>query len=546
MIMQRLKDNWQSGLAVALVSIPLSISLAVASGTCPTAGIITAVWAGLVAALFGGSNFNVVGPTGALSGVVASYALVQGMDALALLTILSGCFILLAYFFRLERYLILIPSSVVHGFTLGVACIISLNQLNFALGLQNLPQHEHLRANVWETILHSSDVSLAALLVFVVFLGLLFVLRWLTPKIPGAILVAPLGIAFGYASVIGFVPIHLQTLGEKFSNVTFKFFLMPHIAWYQHVMQTAAVVALIAILETMLSAKIADSMTDTKHDARKEMFGLGVANLASGIMGGIPATAALARTALNIKAHANYKTSAALSAVFIALISLFLLTAFRYIPLAVIAAILIYVSVQMIEAEHFISLFKYERVSFWVSLLVAAVTVYKDPIAGILLGAAIALLLVVNKISQGQCDIKAGSLNEVDDGQDKVKALDKDATIVLYSIKGKLCYINSQAHLTRFETELGKYTYIVLRLKEVYFVDLDGVAALDEMVEMAHERGQIMVFTGIAPCIARSLEQTSVGYQLLKKNGLVFKKTRDALAYIGARKTSAEAPAQIS
>ena len=128
MIKENIKNNIKSGLTVALISIPLSVSLAVASNASPLIGIITAIWAGLVAAIFGGSHFNIVGPTGALSGIIATYVIVHGLGGLPVLSVVTGVIVLVAYFLKLERYLVLIPSSVIHGFTLGVAFIIGLNQ----------------------------------------------------------------------------------------------------------------------------------------------------------------------------------------------------------------------------------------------------------------------------------------------------------------------------------------------------------------------------------------------------------------------------------
>lgn len=167
------KENWKSGLTVSLVAMPLSISLAVASGSTPLIGIITAIWAGVVAALFGGSNYNVVGPTGALSGLIAAYVVAHGTSALPTLTILVGLLVLMAYALRLERYLILIPSSVVHGFTLGVAMVIGFGQFNAALGLYGLPKHENFFSNLVESFRHISQTSTVTALIFAVFLILL-------------------------------------------------------------------------------------------------------------------------------------------------------------------------------------------------------------------------------------------------------------------------------------------------------------------------------------------------------------------------------------
>ncbi len=197
---------------------------------------------------------------------------------------------------------------------------------------------------------------------------------------PGAIVLAPVGIVLGYLNEHRIIAMPLQTLGVKFGNINFHLFELPHFALSSYMIDAAAVVALIAILETMLSAKIADGMTKTKHDERKEMFGLGLANIVSGLVGGMPATAALARTSLNIKTGATHRISAIISVVSVTLISLLFLGYFKYITLAVIAAILVFVSIQMIETKHYEKLWKYERSGFYLSLFVALVTIVKDPI----------------------------------------------------------------------------------------------------------------------------------------------------------------------
>lgn len=539
-LLQRLQDNWKSGLTVSLVSIPLSISLSVASGSTPVVGIITALWAGLIASLFAGSHFNIIGPTGALSGIIATYALLHGAESLAMLTLVTGVLIMIAYFFHLERYLIFIPSSVIHGFTLGVAFIIGLNQFNSAFGLHGLPQHERFFENVVESIRHIGSTSLATFGVFLLFLVCLFVFKRLVPKIPSPFLLAPIGILLGYLGHGHRIPLQLETLGDKFTDITFVFFQTPLLQLSPGLFKTAAAVALVAILETMLSAKIADGMTHTKHQERKEMFALGIANLVSGSVGGIPATAALARTALNIKSGATHKISATLNAIFIGGISFFLLGYFSYIPMAVIAAILVYVAIRMVEAEHFKKFYLHERTSFWVALAVAAITVYEDPMIGIAFGTALSLILFIEKISHGQFQLtqsRFGKENVETIYGDTVKEIKEDADVLLYSIRGKLAYINSRSHLARFESNFDKYTVIILRLREVYFIDLDGAEALDEMIEVAEKRGQKILLTSANPQIISMLEQVSHGYKKLQENGLVFSKTEKALESIGIHPT---------
>ncbi|MFA6024443.1 MAG: SulP family inorganic anion transporter [Candidatus Gracilibacteria bacterium] len=525
-MLSNLKNNWKSGLTVSLVSIPLSISLAVASGVGPMAGIITAIWAGLIASFFAGSHYNIVGPTGALSGLIAAFVLSHGVDQVSSLALVSGVLILGAYFLKLERYLIFVPSSVIHGFTLGVAFIIAGNQVNFALGLKDLPAHDRFFENLVESFAHLSQTSILSFLVFLAFLLTLFLLRRFLPRIPGAILLSPLGILLGYLGQTEKIPFALDTLGTHFGTLSFSLFQIPQIHFSAPLLTASVTIALIAILETMLSAKIADGMTRTKHKERKEMLALGLANLASGAMGGIPATAALARTSLNIKTGADHKISATISSIAVGLISFFLFAYFSYIPMAVIASILVYTAINMVEMEHFGRFFKHERSSFFVSLLVAGVTVYEDPIVGILLGTALVLILFVERLSRG-----AFELAEVSDG--KLKEIKEDSEISLYSFKGKLCYLNGRAHIARFETGLSSKKSIILRLREVYFMDLDGVEALDEIIELLESRGQKVLLTSLHPTVEHLLEEVSKTYSRLKKEGLVFDKTVFALKHLG-------------
>lgn len=540
-----LAHNWKSGITVSLVAMPLSISLAVASGSTPVIGILTAVWAGLIASIFGGSNYNIVGPTGALSGLIAAHVALHGTGDLPLVTLIAGGLILVAYAFKLERYLVFIPSSAINGFTLGVAGIIAFNQLNSALGLSGLPKHESFFANTLESLRHLSDASIPTVSIFCLFLLSLFVLRRLVPKIPGALLLSPLGILLGYLASTGILPLRLATLGSVFGNFSFSLFHLPQFNFSASLFPAATAIALVAILETMLSAKIADAMTRTKHNERKEMLGLGLANIASGLAGGIPATAALARTSLNIKTGATHKTSATISSVFLALISFLLLAYFSYIPMAVIAAILVFVAILMVEKEHLAKFYHYQRSGFWLSLLVAAVTFYQDPIIGIGFGTALSLLLFVEKISHGHFEVK---LNTFEEGivqslaGDQLKEIKENGDILLYSFSGKLAYINSRAHIDRFEKDLTKYKIIVLRLRSVYFIDLDGAEALDEIISIAETRGQQICLTSLNDTVTDLLEQVSPNYRRLKDRGMVFPKSQDALHYFGVKPVDMSLP----
>lgn len=534
-VVSKLRSNWKSGITVALVSIPLSVSLAVASNSTPTAGIITAIWAGIIAAFFGGSLFNIVGPTGALSGILASYALLHGSGALPMLAIAGGVLMLLAYAFRLERFLVFVPANTIHGFTLGVAFIIALNQLPFALGLSGLEKHERFISNVFESLSHLGSASGAAGALFAVSLALIFALLRFVPKVPGAIVLAVLGIGFGYASSAGMVPFAVETLGQKFPDIAPKLFEVPQLVVSGDLLIPAVAVALVAILETMISAKIADVMTKTKHDKRREMLGLGLANVASGLVGGIPATAALARTSLNIKSGADDRMSAIVSSVCIALISLLLLTSFRYIPLAVVAAILVFVAFRMVEREHFLRMFHFDRPGFFLAVLVAAVTIGEDPIFGILFGTAVSLVMFVEKASRGQFELIVNDKdhNIVDKiSADKLDQLPKGGDTLVYSVKGQLAYVNGASHTARFEAGLNGYRNVILRLRELSFVDLDGVDSFNEIVASIESQGKRVLVSGVNPLIWEMMKE-SEAYRRLESDGRVFRRTSEALASLG-------------
>lgn len=532
MMFEKIKENIKSGLTVSLVSIPLSVSLAVASGASPVVGIITAIWSGLVASVFGGSNYNIVGPTGALSGILATYAIANGAEALPLLAITSGILILIAWILKFERFLIYVPGSTIQGFTLGVAFIIALNQLNSAFSIKVPEVHEKFIDNVIESFAHFGTASWETFAIFAIFLVILLVLAKFLPKIPGAILLAPIGIFLGYLSSIGAIPIDLITLGDKFPNIAPALFEFNGFHFSSQILMASFTVAFVAILETMISAKIADGMTKTKYNKRKEIFGLSLANIVSGLAGGIPATAALARTSLNIKSGATHKVSATISSIAIIVISFIFLTWFRYIPMAVIASILVFVAIRMVEIEHLKHLFENDKINFGFAIIVGLVTVYEDPIVGILLGIALSLFLFVDTMSKGHFKIGVNDENHSLVKEvigDETTTVGDDGHTIVYTIKGHLAYINGQSHLARFENGFKKARNIILRFKELVFIDVDGASVLDEIFEICKSRNLNVMITGISNQVEKILERSD-DYRQIKQEGNVFEKTEQALA----------------
>ncbi|MBU6430881.1 MAG: SulP family inorganic anion transporter [Patescibacteria group bacterium] len=537
-LLGNLRRNWKSGITVSLVSIPLSISLAVAANATPIMGIITAFWAGLIASFLGGSNYNIVGPTGALSGILAMFAITYGIASLPALAIMSGIIILIFFVLHFERYIILIPSSVIHGFTLGVAFIIGLNQLNSALGLQGLVQHEKFISNVMESFAHIWQFDGGTAILFFSTLAILFVFLKMIPKIPGPIIVAPIGIFLGYLSEAGIIGAKFQTLHSKFGDIIgSKIFQMPNISFNfldSNMLKASLAISVVAILETLISAKIADNMTKTKSSHRKEMLGLGFANFASGIFGGIPATAALARTSLNVKSGATSKISATISSIMIGLVSVIFISYFKYLPMAVVASILVYVAFRMVEAEHFKHIYVHNKSAFGLSIVVALITIIQDPIVGILVGSIISLLIFVNHFSKAQSEI---IINKDRKMVAKIQTLKFNeiekhgGDVIVYRFAGQMNYINSQSHLENLSKINGAHT-VILNFRNLFYIDVDGLDSLKEIVETMTGKRKKVIITSAGPFIMPVLDRED-WFSDMKRADLVFNSTTEALKTLG-------------
>lgn len=531
--------NWKSALTVSLVSIPLAIALTLASGGTPTQGIITAFGAGLLGALLGGSHFNIVGPTGALSGLLITYTIKNGFLSLPIIAVLAGLIILLLYFLRFDKYIIFIPRSVVQGFTLGVAFIIALGQVDSIFGLKNIVKDENVIVTTINILKHYSEFHWFATLLFGV--SLIFIILWNKKFdiIPGAIIITLIGIFLVYILKNSNSSIIITTLGDKYPSLHGSLFVNSFSAYSLELLAkkqiwfTSFAVAVIAILETLLSGQIAQNITKVEFDRKKEVFGLAFANIGSGLLGGIPATAALARTALNIKSGAIHRASGLISAVFVAIIAVFFLKYFALLPLAVISAILVAVAIGMIEKENFINFWKHEKISFFLAMFVAVITLAADPIVGILTGTTIALIVFVNKISSAQTEIilwtkerkvKSYQTSEIQ----KLENIHSD--IVVYKIVGMLTYINMPAHLETIKKVNGNKN-VILSVRNAFYADTDGVQYLSDLIEVLKKQNEKIILSGVNKQIEKLIEHETF-YKNKLIEGKVFPSTTEAINYL--------------
>lgn len=546
-----LLQNWKSGLTVALISVPLSIALSVASGAGPIPGVITGVWATLIAAIVGGSNYNVIGAAGALTSVLFAATLMApgdlGPAVLPFIALVSGLMILVVWALKADRFLYYIPSSIMYGFAGGVAFLIAASQLFDATGLSALKRTGHFIGDIELYFDHIGETDMTSVAVFALFLISILTWKKFIKFLPAVIPVAVVGILFGFIESKFLPAIDLITLGDKFGE--FKATLFLSVPWNSYgavfanpdaikwVLGVSATIALISILETLITAQIADKVTKTQFSSRKELFGLGLANLGSGFMGGLPATGVFIRTGANIKAGATHKTSSGLAAVFAALIALLILPLFIYLPMAVIAALLVNTALGLIETHKFVEFYHREKQSFFIAILVLGVTVFEDAGIAVVVGALVALLLFADKVSHGYSDVifnyKDGSKKEVR----KVKILEipKEGTLtfVTYSIAGQLGYIDSARHAQNLRTLASSAALqtVIVRLKHLFSTDFEAEEMLIEAISKLIDAKKIVYLSSVTPDILERLMVSPVIKQMQEK-GMITAKVEDAIALI--------------
>ncbi len=547
-------ENWKAGLTVALISVPLSIALSIASGAGPVPGLVTGVWATLIASIFGGSNYNIIGAAGALTTVLfaATLAAPLGLGAavLPLLAIATGLIILAVWVLRADRFLYYIPSSVMYGFSAGVAFLIAASQLFDATGLSALKRTGHFVGDIELFIEHMSSVHTATIACFAAFLAFILIWKRSIKKLPAVIPTSILGILFGYLEATYFNQ-NLISLGDKFGD--FKASLFASVPWNSiptlmanpsdliWIFKIAGVIALIAILETLITAKIGDSLTKTQSSSTKELLGLALANIGSGATGGLPATGVFIRTGANIKAGATHRMSATIAAVATAVIALIVLPLFTFIPMAVIAALLVNTALGLIEMDKFKEFWAHEKASFWIALIVVLVTVFEDAGMAVVVGALLALLYFADTVSHGRFDVILNFGNgkrEDIRGKKNLHLPQTDEIYILtYSIAGFLGYIDSARHAANLRHIAHNPTvkHVVIRLRDLFAMDFEGQEMLKEALSDLHASGKPVYISSASVQIMSHLKDIPfLTGDAGKKR--IFAKTTDALEAIRTEK----------
>lgn len=522
---QSFKNDLIAGLIVALVALPLAMSFAISIGVNPNYGIYAAVLGGLIAALFGGSEFNVTGPTGAFVAILSGIVLQFGYEKLLVAGFLAGVILLLGGLFRFGNVIHYIPYPVVIGFTTGIGVIIFSTQLGNILGIDGLNKYEYFHQNMIEVFSHLSAIEPRAIAIALFTMIVMVVLPRFNNLIPsaliGVIASAIMAWAFGF---------DIQTIESVFGGVTNH---LPVFHWpilsFQTVVEmlpAAFVIAMLGSIESLLSAVIADGMTRKTHDSNAELIGQGLANIVTPLFGGIPVTGAIARTAVNVKSGAATRLAAVFHSLFLLIVVLLLSDLVKYIPLAALGGVLAVVAYRMAELHSVQELLRYgDHMDSSVLVVTLLLTVFINITVSITVGLVLASLLFMKRVSQLR--VIPTSVDRTSSEQRFVpsKKQLRCPHLSIYTIEGPLFFGAARTFINTI-TQIDPTEAIILRLKHVPLADATGLNALNQIITALKNKSRVY-FSGVRPEVLEGLKSYRIHDTLGEKH--IFKDTRSAI-----------------
>lgn len=519
-----------AGVIVGIVALPLAIAFAIASGVKPEQGLYTAVIAGFVIGALGGTRAQISGPTGAF--IVIIYGIVQqyGYDGLAVATIIAGVLLVAMGLLRMGAFLKFIPYPVTVGFTTGIALIIFSGQIRdfFGLRMESVPADF---VEKWAAYIHAAaTVNWQALAVGAASLAIVFLWPRITPKIPGSLVAIVLATA-----AVHLLSLNVETIGSRFGSVpnTLPAPHFPHLTWglITKMFSPAITIALLAAIESLLAAVVADGMMGTRHRSNMELIAQGIGNIVSPIFQGIPATGAIARTATNIKSGGRTPFSAIIHAVTLLLIMLFFGRWAALIPMPTLAAILIFVSYNMSEYHAFLKLLKSPKSDVAVLLVTFALTVLIDLTVAIQVGVVLAAFLFLQRMSEvAQVSSLTGNVTEEEEDPNNPRAISKRYVppgVEVFEVYGSLFF----GAIERFKDAMRrvdkKPKVLIIRMRMVPAIDATGLQVLEDVLERTRREGGTLMLTGVAAQPLEAMERSG----FLKSLGreFVFESIDDAL-----------------
>ncbi len=496
-----------AGIIVAIIALPLSIALALASGVGPEQGIYTAIIAGFLISFLGGSRVQIAGPTAAFATIVAGIVATNGIDGLILATILAGIMLIIMGLCRFGSLIKFIPYTITTGFTAGIAVTIVIGQLKDFFGVVYPADVKPIETmeKIEALIENFGTWNWQAVVVGAVCLAVLIVWPYITDKIPGSLIAVFVGIGMVKllkmdVNTIG----DLYTISNKLPTLHLPDFSMESI---RAVLPDAFTIAILAAIESLLSCVVADSMVNSRHRSNMELVAQGVGNIGSALFGGIPATGAIARTAANVKNGGRTPISGMVHAIVLLLILVLLMPYAALIPMPTIAAILFMVAYNMCQWKPFTHLLKTAPKSDIIVLVLTFVlTIVFDLVIAIEVGMLLACVLFLKRMSE-EGNVKKWSYEDEDDDPDRLELREVPKQVRVYEITGPL-FFGVADRLSEIVVHADTKC-VVLRMRSVPALDATAMHTIEELFDTYQKKGITMVFSHVNEQPMRTMEKAN-------------------------------------
>jgi SulP family sulfate permease len=495
-----------AGLTVGLVALPLGMAFAISSGLPPQAGLYTAIVTGFLISALGGSRFQIGGPTGAFVVVVAGIVAAHGIDGLFMATMMAGVVLVVLGATGLGSAVKFIPSPVVIGFTNGIAVVIASTQLRdlFGLAVSNVPSELVPRLRV--LVGAAGSWSPAATMLGVGALLVLVAWRRIPSRLPGYV-----AVLIGGTVLVAVAQLPVDTIGTRFGGIPAG---LPDLRLPRFrpeliltLLSPALTIAMLGAVESLLSAVVADRMGGDRHDPNVELIAQGVANIVSPLVGGLPATGAIARTATNIRCGARTPVAGMIHALTILFVLLAAAPLARFVPLSVLAAILLMVAYQMGEWREIPALMKLSRADIAVWLTTFVLTVFADLTVAVQAGMILAMLMFIRKVSR-TTTVTSVSAEDAEEGQlHALHGKDVPPYVAVYRVYGPLLFGTTDALLTIVDNVGALPEVVVLKLWHVTAIDATGLRALEDVAARLERNSRTLIVCGAQPQPAALMRQ---------------------------------------
>ena len=524
-----MKNNVLSGLTVGIIALPLSMALAIATGVPPELGLYTAIIAGTFAAIFGSSKVNISGPTAAFIVILIPIVNEFGVSGLLICGLLSGFILLIAGFLKLGTLIEIVPYPVTVGFTSGIAVVIATYQIKDFFGLSIEKFEGHYLEKIVQIFNSFSTFKTSELVVGIVTLFILIFWQKTKSKIPSALVALGFITVIVYIANIYFPQLNISTVystfhykignleGQGIPPIPLQFELpwsylntdQINLDLFYKLLPHSIAIAILGALESLLCAVISDGMTGHKTDPNKELIGQGITNIIVPFFGGIPATAAIARTVVNVKSGATSKISSVIHSLFILASISFLATYLSFLPMASLSALLLMVAWNMSEIKHFIHIIKVAPNNDILVLLTCFIlTVLIDMQVAVAIGMGLASILFIKKT------IDLHSIELINNKSNHTHP-NLPENISIYDINGPMFFGAAQNALKILLNVNENIDTVILNMKNVSMLDMTGIIALESIVENFKSKDKKLIFCGLNTRILKKLEKADFKFDSL-------------------------------